>query len=217
MQMFSVFITGFFISAGWLLNIFDPESLIRNGGLLLAAFIVFAQTGLFFCFFLPAGAVMFTAGVYVATGDLHQGIVWVCSLLIIASVLGNITGYWFGRKAGLLLYERKDSKFFRQDHLKAAAAFYDNYGAIALMVGLFLPITRTFAPIVAGMVKLDFRRFVLYEAIGSVLWILCFVLTGYFIGSIDLLKGYINYLIIIIIVVVTLPIVIGILRRLRKK
>ena len=142
-------------------DIFDAESLIRNGGLLIAFLIVYGTTGLFFCFFLPSGAVLFATGVFAATGGLHYSIPVICSLLILASVLGNITGYWFGRKTGPLLYSRDDSKFFRRQHLKTAEAFYNKYGRLALTAGLFLPVIRTFASIVAGIIRLDFRRFIL--------------------------------------------------------
>ena len=199
-----------------LLKIFDAESLIRNGGLLLVFLFVFGQTGLFFCFFLPSGAVMFTAGVFTATGILHYDIATICSLLIFAAVLGNITGYWFGRKTGPLLYKRKDSKFFKQEHLKAAESFFTKYGGLASAGALFFPIVRTFAPIVAGMVKMNFYRYMLFSFIGSLLYVLSFVLAGYLIGSIPALKEYISYIVILIIVVVTIPIVIGIIKKLKK-
>jgi len=199
-----------------LLNIFDAESLIRYGGLLLVCLIVYGSTGLFFCFFIPSGGVLFTAGVFVASGGLHENIFTVCSLLALASFLGNITGYWFGKKTGPLLYKRKDSKFFRQEHLRAAEDFYKKYGGIALMAGLFFPIIRTFAPIVAGMIKMDFRKFILFTFIGSVAWILSFVLTGYLIASMPFLKPYLKYIIIAIIVFVTIPVVIRIFKELKK-
>jgi membrane-associated protein len=177
---------------------------------------VYGQTGLFFCFFLPSGALMFTAGVFIATGDLHYSVFTVCSFLIIASILGNITGYGFGLKTGPWLYQRKDSMFFRQSHIKMAAAFYKKYGGIALTAGLFFPIIRTFAPIVAGMINLNFRRFLVFIFIGSVLWILSFVLTGYFLGRIPLLKAYLKYIIIAIILVVTISIVVRVFKEFKK-
>src|SRR4026208_189872 len=142
-----------------LLKIFDPESLISGGGLLIVFLLVYASTGLFFCFFIPTGAVLFTAGIFVATGGLQYDLLTVCSLLILASILGNLTGYWFGWKTGPLLYKRKDSRFFKKRHLTTAETFYNKYGWLALTVGLYLPIIRTFASIVAGMVRLNFRRF----------------------------------------------------------
>ena len=195
---------------------FNPESLIRYGGMLVIFLVVFGQTGLFFCFFLPSGALLFTAGVFVATGALPNSIFAVCSLLVIASFLGNITGYWFGWKTGPLLYKRKDSRFFKKEHLQIAASFYKKYGGIALTAGLFFPIIRTFAPIVAGMIGIRLRRFMLFTFTGSVLWILSFVLAGYFLGSITVLKGYLNYIIIFIILAVTTPIIIGIIKRFKK-
>ena len=105
---------------------------------------------------------MFTAGVFIASGKLQYNIITVCILMIAAAVLGNITGYGLGWKAGPLLYKRKESKFFRRQHLQAAENFYKKYGRVALAAGLFFPIIRTFAPIVAGMIKMNFRRFYIY-------------------------------------------------------
>jgi len=199
-----------------LLRIFDPESLLNQGGLLIVFLLVYASTGLFFCFFIPTGAILFTAGIYIATGELQNDIFTVCSLLILASVLGNLTGYWFGWKTGPLLYSRKDSRFFKKRHLKTAETFYNKYGWMALTVGLYLPVIRTFASIVAGMVKLKFNRFILLTITGSVVWILSFVLAGYFIGSRPFLKPWLNYIVIGFILVVTIPIIIWMIKELRK-
>jgi membrane-associated protein len=199
-----------------LLSIFDPESLINHGGLLIVFLLVYASTGLFFCFFIPTGAILFTAGIYTATGGLQYDIFNVCSLLIPASILGNLTGYWFGWKTGPLLYSRKDSRFFKKQHLKTAETFYNKYGWLALTVGLYLPIIRTFASIVAGMVRLSFHRFILLTITGSVAWILSFVLAGYFIGSRPFLKPWLNYIVIGFILVVTIPLIIWMIRELRK-
>ena len=199
-----------------LLIIFDPESLINYGGLLIVFLLVYASTGLFFCFFIPSGAILFTSGIYTATGGLHYDIFTVCSLLILASVLGNLTGYWFGWKTGPLLYSRKDSRFFKKQQLKTAETFYNKYGWLALTVGLYLPIIRTFASIVAGVVRLNFRRFILLTIAGSVVWILSFVLAGYFIGSRPFLKPWLNYIVIGFILVVTIPLTIWMIKELRK-
>ena len=199
-----------------LLKIFSTEVLIRDGGLLLVFLFVFGQTGLFFCFFLPSGALMFTAGVFASTGVLPYDLFVICSLLTFAAVLGNTTGYWFGRKTGPLLYKRTNSKFFRSEHLAAASRFYENWGRLASAGALFFPIVRTFAPIVAGMVKMRFAQFILFASIGSILWVTGFVLAGYLIGSIPVLKEYIHYVVIAIIIVVTTPIVVGIIRKLQK-
>lgn len=199
-----------------LLKILDPESLVSDGGLLIVFLLIYGSTGLFFCFFIPSGALLFTTGIYTATGGLHYDLVTVCCLLILASVLGNLTGYWFGWKTGPLLYKRKDSRFFKKQHLKTAETFYNKYGWLALTVGLYLPIIRTFASIVAGMVKLNFRRFILLTATGSMVWILSFVVAGYFIGSRPFLKPWLNYIVIGFILVVTIPLIIWIFKELRS-
>ena len=199
-----------------LLRIFDPDLLISNGGLLLVFLLVYGSTGLFFCFFIPTGAVLFTAGIFVATGGLPYDILTVCSLLILASVLGNLTGYWFGWKAGPLLYKRSDSRFFKKQHLTTADTFYNKYGWLALTLGLYLPIIRTFASVVAGMVRLSSRRFIFLTITGSFFWILSFVLTGYFIGSRPFLKPWLKYIVIGFILVVTIPLIIWIFKELKK-
>jgi membrane-associated protein len=196
---------------------FDSESLLQYGGLLIVFLAVFCQTGLFFCFFLPSGALMFTAGVFVASGKITYSIITVCLLLIVAAISGNITGYAFGRKTGPLLYRRKDSRLFRRQHLQAAENFYQRYGGMALMAGMFLPIVRTFSPIVAGMISMKFRRFLAFTAIGSAAWILVFVLAGFLVGSMPLLKPFLIYIVLGIVVLVTLPIVIRIAKELRKR
>jgi len=198
------------------LSIFDVEALIKYGGLFLVFLIVYGTTGLFFCFFIPTGAFLFATGLFAAAGTLNYNIFTICSLLTLASVLGNITGYWFGRKTGPLLYKREDSRFFKKKHLATAESFYKKHGWLALTLGLYLPIIRTFAPIVAGMVKLNFRRFMLLTVAGSVVWILSFVLVGYAIGRIPALKPWLNYIVLVFILIVTVPLIIWVVKELRK-
>jgi membrane-associated protein len=198
------------------LSVFDIEALIRYGGLFMLCLLVYGSTGLFFCFFLPSGAVLFAAGIYAATGELHDNIFFICSLLIISSVLGNITGYWFGKQAGPPLYRRKDSKFFKRQYLIKTEEFYNKYGKLALAAGFFLPIIRTFSPIVAGITRMNFRRFISATVAGSVTWILSFVLAGYFIGSQPFLKPWLKYMVIGFLLVVTVPLIIRIVREFKK-
>ena len=206
----------FILNFNDLLSIFDIESLIRYGGLLAVFLLVYGSTGLFFCFFVPTGAILFTAGLFTATGVLHYDIFTICILLIIASITGNLTGYWFGWKTGPLLYKRKDSRFFKKKHLTTAESFYNKYGWLALTIGLYLPVIRTFASIVAGMVGLNFRRFILLTTAGSTVWVLSFVLTGYFIGSSPYLKPWLNYIVIFFVAAVTIPLIIWIIKELRR-
>lgn len=198
-------------------EIFNPQEMIRIGGLLFLFLLVYAQTGLFFCFFLPGGAALFTSGVLIATGDLSHSLFTVCITLTLASVLGNLTGYWFGKKTGPLLYKRKDSRFFKRQYLDRAGAFYNKYGGLALGAGLFFPIIRTFAPIVAGIIRMNFVRFVLFVLIGSALWIASMILSGYLLGKLPFLEEYLSYIVITLIVVVSVPVVIRIVREFRRK
>ncbi len=115
------------------------------------------------------------------------------------------------------MYKRKESRFFKRKHLNAAETFYKKHGNIALTAGLFFPVIRTFAPVVAGMIKLNFRRFVFFTFIGSVLWIISFVMAGYLIGIMPFLKPYLKYIVIGIVLTVTTPIIIGIIRNLNKE
>ena len=198
------------------LSFFDIESLIRNGGMIIVWLIVYASTGLFFCFFLPVGAALFVTGVLAVKGDVTYDIFTICGLLIPAAILGNITGYWIGWKAGPLLYKRKDSKFFKQRHLKKAESFYEKYGWLTLTLGLYLPIIRTFAPAVAGIIRLRFRRFIFLTVAGSIAWVLSFVLAGYFIGSRPYLKPWLTYIVIFFVVFVTVPLLVSIIKQFRK-
>jgi membrane-associated protein len=198
------------------LSIFDIDALIRYGGLLLVALLVYGSTGLFFCFFVPTSALLFTAGIFVATGGIEHSLYKACGLLVLASVLGNFTGYWFGWKAGPLLYKKEDTRFYKKQHLATAGTFYKKYGWLALTLGLYLPIIRTFAPVVAGIIRLDKRRFAALSVIGSLVWVTSFVLAGYFIGSNPSLKPLIKYIVVGFIVLVTVPLVIWTLKELKK-
>ena len=199
-----------------LLSVFDMEALLRYGGLVLAFLLVYGATGLFFCFFIPVGALLFTAGLLAAGEGLEYDIFTICSLLVLASVLGNLTGYWFGWKAGPYLYRKKDTRFYKKQHLTTAASFYNKYGWMALTLGLYLPIVRTFAPIVAGIVRLNFRRFIFLIITGSIVWILSFVLAGYFIGSSPLLKPWLKYIVLGFVIAVSIPLIIWVSRELKK-
>src|SRR4051812_46897381 len=148
-------------------QLLDPEKLLREGGFYLVVFVIYAETGLFFGFFLPGDYLLFLAGMFVATGKLDVNIAVLLAGLCIAAISGNFTGYWFGRKTGPVLYTRKDSFFFKKRYLKAAEDYYYKQGAFALIMGRFVPIVRTFAPIFAGVVKLEFKKFALYNVVGG--------------------------------------------------
>jgi len=193
----------------------DPEKLLREGGFYVVMFVIFAETGLFFGFFLPGDYLLFLAGMFVATGKLDVNIYVLILGLIVCAVSGNFTGYWFGRKTGPMLYQRKDSFFFKRRYLKAAEAYYNKQGAFALIMGRFVPIVRTFAPIFAGVVKLEFKKFAFYNILGGVLWISSLTLLGYFLGKRfeKQINDYLLYIIIGFIVVTTIPLIITFVKK----
>ena len=196
---------------------FDTESLIQFGGLRIILLAIYGQTGLFFCFFIPSGAPVFMAGVLIASGSFAHSFFTLCLLGTLASLLGNVTGYLIGYRTGPLLYRRQDSKFFKKRHLTAAKDFYNKYGAWALSIGVFFPLTRTFGPLVAGIIRLKFSRVVLFVFLGSVGWILSFATAGYLIGSMPFLRPYLNYVVAGIIVLVTVPVAINMIRGVKRK
>jgi len=191
------------------------EWIITNGGLYFLLFVVFAETGLFVGFFLPGDSLLFAAGIYLENlGKEFFGLPYlVIVLVIIASVLGNIAGYWFGRKTGPLLYERKETWLFRKKHLLRATEFYHQYGKATIFLAKFLPIIRTFAPIVAGIVKMERATFIFYNILGSIAWVCSMMLGGYFLQSwVERefnfsLKDHIEAITIAIILVTTLPVI----------
>ncbi|MEJ2903774.1 DedA family protein [Pedobacter panaciterrae] len=193
----------------------DPEKLLKEGGFYVVMFVIFAETGLFFGFFLPGDYLLFLAGMFVATGKLDVNIYVLILGLCLSAISGNFTGYWFGRKTGPVLYHRKDTFFFKKRYLKAAEEYYNKQGAFALIMGRFVPIVRTFAPIFAGVVKLDFKRFALYNIAGAILWIASLTLLGYFLGKRfeKEITDYLLYIIIGFIIVTTIPLIITFVKK----
>lgn len=191
-------------------QLISPDKLLKEGGFYVVLFIIYAETGLFFGFFLPGDYLLFLAGMFVATGKLDIHISTLIIGLIIAAIMGNFTGFWFGKKTGPALYKRKDSLFFKKRYLKAAEDYYRKQGAFALIMGRFVPIVRTFAPIVAGIVKLDERKFALFNIIGAVLWVTSLTILGYFLGKRfeKEITHYLFYIIIGFILITTIPLLI---------
>jgi len=193
----------------------DPEKLLKEGGFYVVVFVIFAETGLFFGFFLPGDYLLFLAGMFVATGKLNVNIYVLIAGLFIAAVAGNFTGYWFGRKTGPVLYNRKETFFFKKRYLLAAEKYYRKQGAFALIMGRFVPIVRTFAPIFAGVVKLDIKKFALYNILGAILWIASLTLLGYFLGRrfAQQIEEYLVYIIIGFILITTIPLIITFVKK----
>ena len=199
----------------YLVKLSDAQQIIHKGGFYLIIFVVFAETGLFFGFFLPGDYLLFLAGMFVATGKLDVGIFGMIIGLVAAAVAGNFVGYWFGFRTGPMLYNRKESFFFKKKYLKAAENYYNKQGAFALILGRFVPIVRTFAPIFAGVVKLDVRKFAFYNIIGAILWITSLTLLGYFLGKEfeAEINDYLSYIVLGFILITTIPLVLAFLKR----
>ena len=203
-------------------DLLNPQFYIEHGGLWMIIFIVFAETGLFAGFFLPGDALLFVTGIYsdqIVTAALFPShnewldlsILWL--LITIAGVIGNFVGYWFGRKSGPFLYERKDSFFFKKKHLMQAHDFYERNGGGAIIIARFVPFVRTFAPIVAGIVKMDRKKFAYYNFLGCVLWVGSMLLGGHFLQRFIMkefnfdLKEHLEVIVIGIVVVTTFPVI----------
>jgi len=184
----------------------NPESIIRYGGIYLLLIVVFAETGLFVGFFLPGDSLLFTAGLLCSTGILHIHPILLILSIVLAAVTGNMTGYAFGKNIGVLLFKRKSGFLFRQEHLVTANEFYRKHGKKTIILSRFLPIVRTFAPIIAGIVKLEYHKFFLYSLIGALLWVSSLVLTGYYLGKyVPKTVEYLEYIVIFLIVITSIP------------
>ncbi|MCK9422941.1 MAG: VTT domain-containing protein [Bacteroidales bacterium] len=157
--------------------------MIRYGGLILLLVVIFAETGLFFGFIFPGDALLFTAGLLSGTQDLAVPLYFLVPGVAIAAIVGNLTGFVTGKIFGKRLFQKKDTFFFKQRHLEKSHAYYEKYGAVALIGGRFLPVIRTFVPILAGALEINFWKFNLYNVVGAVLWSGTFIPMGYFIGK----------------------------------
>ncbi|HEY6147238.1 MAG TPA: VTT domain-containing protein [Thermoanaerobaculia bacterium] len=193
----------------------DVETLVRVGGLTAMTIIVFAETGLMIGFFLPGDSLLVTAGVFAARGNLS---IWALNgLLIAAAIVGDTVGYWIGRRAGEALFTRPKSMLFNPEHLRRAHDFYEKHGGKTIILARFMPIVRTFAPVVAGMARMDYRRFVSFNVIGGVAWVLSMTLIGYFLGQFEWVRKNIEVVILIVVFASILPGIIAFAREWLKK
>jgi membrane-associated protein len=195
----------------FLKNLTDPVWISNHGGLYIVVLIIFAETGLFVGFFLPGDSLLFITGMIIANSlapfdsETANLIYWM-ALITIAGIVGNSVGYWFGKKSGPLLFERRETWIFKRKHVLHAKEFYDKKGGGAIILARFLPIVRTFAPIVAGVVKMDPKKFMFFNVVGSVLWVVSLVLAGYLLGGNIWVKENLEYILIGIVVVTTAPV-----------
>lgn len=199
----------------FLKELMDAEKLAAlvtaYGGLYLVALIVFAETGLFVGFFLPGDSLLFVTGLMIAnsqsptTSDPINLLYWI-ALISFAGIIGNSVGYWFGRKTGPVLFEKRDTLLFKRKHIAQAKAFYEKRGGSAIILARFVPIVRTFAPIVAGVVRMDRKKFFFFNVLGSIAWVASMTLSGYFLGENEWVKHNFEKIVIGLILVTTLPV-----------
>ncbi len=197
----------------------DPQSIIQYGGLALLLFVVFAETGLLIGFFLPGDSLIFISGMICVSKPELLGINLFVLILCLstAAILGNMAGYWFGYKVGPPLFQRKDSLIFKKKYLEVTREFYNKNGGKTIIIGRFLPIIRTFAPILAGVVKIDFKKFMLYNVIGAFAWIGILSSIGYYLGTYIWVQENIGYIVIGLIVITTIPVLTTFLRERKNR
>ena len=186
----------------------NPEKLILSAGYVGLFFIIFAESGLFFGFFLPGDTLLLTAGLLASRGVGGLNIFVLIPLLFVAAVLGDSVGYWFGAKTGPRIFTRDDSLLFRRKNLEAAKTFYEKHGGKTIVLARFMPLIRTFAPIVAGAAEMHYRNFLSYNLIGGALWSIGVTLAGYFLAALipqDQLDRYFLFIVIGVFILSFLP------------
>jgi membrane-associated protein len=194
-------------------NLTNPEWINAHGGLYIVMFIIFAETGLFVGFFLPGDSLLFITGMIISSSPnaapfsnpFLNLLYWIITITV-AGVLGNIVGYWFGNKSGHLLMKRPDSLLFKKKHLQQAHDFYEQKGGVAILLARFLPIVRTFAPIVGGMVDMNYKKFITYNILGCLAWVVSMTVLGFWLGEYEWVKNNLEKIVIGLILITTLPV-----------
>lgn len=197
----------------------DPQNLEQFGtaAFWIALAIVFAECGLLIGFFLPGDSLLFMVGLFVAGGVINVPIAVACLLLTLAALIGNLTGYWIGHRAGPALFSKPDSRLFKREHVEKTHTFFEKYGARAIVLARFVPIVRTFITAMAGVGRMDLRVYSIYSSVGGVLWATGVTLLGYFLGNIAFVKDNIELILIAIVGVSVVPIAIETVRHRREQ
>jgi len=188
-------------------SLYNPDKLIeliRSGGYLVLAVIVFAETGLFIGFFLPGDSLLFLAGLVAAKGFFNVGVL--VALLSVMAIVGDAVGYAIGYRAGVALYNREDSFWFRKKHLFYAREFYEKHGGKAIVLARFVPFARTFAPVVAGIGQMSYPRFAAFNVFGGIFWVVSMVLSGYYLGQMAWIRDNLEKVVLLIVFLSITPI-----------
>jgi membrane-associated protein len=202
---------------GFFRTIYNVPELIKIVGLVGLIIIVFAETGLLVGFFLPGDSLLFVAGLFVATGGIDSPLWLVCVLLTVCAFIGNVCGYWIGLKAGPALFRKQDSKLFKQEYVDKTHEFFEKYGARAIILARFVPIVRTFITAIAGVGRMDPRKYFTYSAIGGVLWATGVTVLGALLGQIPFVHENIEMMLILIVLLSIVPIVVEVIKARREK
>ncbi len=190
--------------------ILNSEEIIRTGGLIVITLIIFAENGLFFAFFLPGDYLVFLAGVFCGLKILNVTLLVLLSAMFIAAVLGSLTGYMSGKYFGESLQSRKNSWFFKQEYFDTTRKYFDKYGSRTLIISRFLPVVRTFAPILAGVVRMPIGGFLTYNVVGAFLWIVGLAGSGYFFGErFPWIVDYVTYIVLFFMAITTFTVIKG--------
>lgn len=197
----------------------DPQTLLESLGPYAfwgAVFIIFAECGLLIGFFLPGDSLLFVVGLLIAQGSIPIPIGLAVVILSIAAIVGNMTGYWIGAKAGPPLFNKPDSRFFKKEYVDKTHEFFEKYGSRAIILARFVPIVRTFITAIAGVAAMNYRKFVIYSAIGGILWAAGVTLAGYFLGTIPFVQNNLEIILLAVVAVSVIPIVIEVIRSRRE-
>lgn len=210
------------VTSSFLPDWLNPDVFLRDPALgpwviLLVCGIVFAETGLLVGFFLPGDSMLFTAGLLVATGALDVSLPVFALLIFIAAFVGDQTGYLIGRKAGPAIFNRPDSRFFRQEYVEKAHAFFERFGGRAVVLARFVPIVRTFVPVIAGVAHMSYKVFALYNLLGAMLWGVGVTLLGYWLGQYEWVGKNIDVIFVVIVLISVIPIGLELFKAGRKK
>jgi membrane-associated protein len=193
----------------------DPTHLINTFGLIGIMVIIFAETGLLVGFFLPGDSLLFTAGLLVAGGLVAP--LWAVLLLLpVAAILGNLVGYWIGHRAGPAVFNKPDSRLFKAEYVERSRVFFDRNGARTIMLARFVPIVRTFATVMAGASRMDFRRYAIYSVIGGIAWAAGVTMLGYWLGQVALVRDHVELFIVGIVAISLIPVALEFLRARRQ-
>ena len=202
-----------------LLDFLKPENILNWLGpwaLVGVAFIIFAECGLLIGFFLPGDSLLFLTGLFVAQNFIKEPIWLVTLVLVVMAVVGNLCGYWIGRLAGPKLFDKPNSRFFKKEYVDKTHTFFEKYGARAIILARFVPIVRTFITAIAGVAKMDFRKYAIYSTIGGVLWAGIITLAGYYLGNFTIIKDNIEIVLILVVLISIIPIIIEYIKHRRE-